>query len=75
MKTNLLHFYLEKLCENNVHVRRYECIRNSPLRYNPGYGSAREWKNDAVESTAYIIQYRDLNINVDTDDIRLLLAE
>ena len=59
----------------NVHVRRYECIRNSPQRYNPVFGAAREWKNDAVASIVYMIQDRDLNINVDTYDILLLLAE
>ena len=59
----------------NVHVRRSECIRNSPQRYNPGFGAAREWKNDAVASIVYMIQYRDLNSNVDNDDILSLLAE
>ena len=38
----------------NVHVRRYKRIRNSPQRYNPGFGAAREWKNDAVSSIAYM---------------------
>ena len=56
-------------------VRRFECIINSPLRYNPGFGAAREWKNDNVASIVYMIQDRDLNSNVDTDDILLLLAE
>ena len=59
----------------NVHVRRSKRIRNSPQRYNPGFGAAREWKNDAVASIVYMIQDRDLNINVDTDDIPSLLAE
>ena len=59
----------------NVHVRRSECIRNSPQRYNPVFGAARERKNDAVASIVYMIQDRDLNRNVDTDDILLLLAE
>ena len=59
----------------NVHVRSYECIRNSPQRYNPVFGAAREWKNDAVASIVYMIQDRDLNSNIDTDDILLLLAE
>ena len=58
-----------------VHVRRFERIRNSPQRYNPGFGAAREWKNDAVASIAYMIKYRDLNSNVDTDYILSLLAE
>ena len=53
----------------NVNVRRSERIRNSPQRYNPGFGAAREWKNDAVASIVYMIQDRNLNSNVDTDDI------
>ena len=59
----------------NFHVRRSERIRNSPQRYNPGFGDAREWKNDAVASIVYMIQDRDLNSNLDTDDILSLLAE
>ena len=59
----------------NIHVRRYERIRNSPQQYNPGFGAAREWKNYDVASIVYMIQDRDLNINVDTDDIILLLSE
>ena len=59
----------------NVHVRRSERIRNSPQRYKPGFGAAREWKNEAVASIVYMIQDRDLNSNVDTDDILPLLDE
>ena len=59
----------------NVHVRRSERIRNSPQRYNPGFGADREWNNDAVASIVYMIQDRDLDNNVDTDDIISLLAE
>ena len=51
-------------------MRRYERIRNYPQQYNPGFGAAREWKNDAVASIVYMIQDEDLNSNVDTDDIR-----
>ena len=58
----------------NVHVSRSERIRNSPQRYNPGFGAAREWKNNDVVSIVYIIQDRYLNSNLDTDDILLLLA-
>ena len=29
----------------NFHVRRSERIENSPQRYNPGFGAAREWNN------------------------------
>ena len=43
--------------------------------YNSGFGADREWNNDNVASIVYMIQYRDTNINVDTDDILLLLAE
>ena len=60
---------------SNVDVRRSERIRNSPQRYNPGFGSAREWNNDDVASIVYMIQDRDLDSNVDTDDILSLLAE
>ena len=59
----------------NIHVRRSKRIRNSLQRYNPVFGAAREWKNDAVESIVYMIQDRYLNSNVDTDDILSLLAE
>ena len=59
----------------NVHVRSYEHIKNSPHWYNLIFGAAREWKNNDVASIVYMIQDRDININVDTDDIILLLAE
>ena len=60
---------------SNVHVRRSELIRNSPQWYNPGIGADREWENDDVACIVYMIQDRDLNGNVDTDDILSLLAE
>ena len=60
---------------SNVHVRHSERIRNSPQGYNPGFGDAREWNNDAVTNIVYIIQDRDLISNKDMDDILLLLAE
>ena len=41
---------------NNVNVRCSERIRNSTQRYNPGFGAAREWKNNAVASIVYMIQ-------------------
>ena len=59
----------------NVNVRRSERIRNSPQRYNPRFGAAREWKNDDVASIVYMIQDRDFDSNVDTDDILSLLDE
>ena len=54
---------------SNVNMRRSERIRNSPHQYKPGFGAAREWKNDDVEIIVYMIQDRDLNSNIDTDDI------
>ena len=59
----------------NVHVRLSECIIKSPHQYYPGYGAAREWKNDAVSGIVYMIQDGDINRNIDTNDILLLLAE
>ena len=59
----------------NANVRRSERIRNYPQRYNPVFGAAREWNNNAVASIVYMIQDRDYNSNVDTDDILSLLAE
>ena len=59
----------------NVNVRRSECIRNYPQQYNPVFGAAREWKNNSVASILYMIQDRDYNRNVDTDDILSLLSE
>ena len=56
-------------------MRHYKLIRKSPRRYDPGFVAARERKNDAVASIVYIIQDGDLNINVDTDENLLLLAE
>ena len=53
----------------NVHVRHSKRIRKSTQQYNPVFGAAREWNNDCVASIVYIIQYGDLNSNVDTDDI------
>ena len=59
----------------NVHVRRSKCIRKYPQRYNPGFGAARYWKNGYVAIIVYMIQYKGININLDTDDILQLLAE
>ena len=60
---------------SNFNVRHSERIINFPQRFNPRFGAAREWKNDAVASIVYMIQDRDLDSNVDTDDILSLLAE
>ena len=57
----------------NVNVRCSERIKNSPHRYNLGFGAAREWENDAVVSIVYTIQDRDFDSNVDTDVILSLL--
>ena len=59
----------------NVKVRRSKRIINYPQRYNPVFGAARDWKNNAVASIVYMIQDRDYDSNVDTDDILSLLAE
>ena len=59
----------------NIHVRRSERIRKYSQQYNPGFGAAREWKNDDFASIVYMIQDRDFDSNVDMDDILLLLAE
>ena len=34
--------------ERNFHARRSKRIRKYPKQYNPGFGAAKEWKNDAV---------------------------
>ena len=59
----------------NVHMRRLKHIINYPQRYNAVFGAAREWKTDATASIVYMIQDGDLNRNVDTYDIILLLSE
>ena len=56
-------------------MRRSERIIKSPQRYNLEFGDAIEWKNDNVASIIYMIQDGNLNRNVDTDDILLLLAD
>ena len=38
-------------------------------------GAATEWKNNAVANIVYMIQDRDYDSNVDTDDILSLQAE
>ena len=58
----------------NAHVRCSKRIRNSPQRYNTGFKDSIEWKNVDVASIVYIIQDRDPNSNVDTDDILSLMA-
>ena len=59
----------------NVNMRRSIRIRNSPQRYNPGFGAAREWNNENVASILYMIQDGGFYRNVDTDDILSLMAE
>ena len=56
-------------------MRRSERIINHQQCYNPEFRAAREWKNAAVVIIVYMIQDRDLNINVDTDNILSLLAD
>ena len=60
---------------SNIHMSSSGRIIKSPQQHDPGYGAAREWNNDAVSSIVYMIQYGDLNSNVDTDYILPLLAE
>ena len=59
----------EESLGRNVHVRRSKRIRKHPQRHDPGFGDVREWKNDNVSSIVYMIQYGDLDKNVDMDDI------
>ena len=54
-------------------MRRPERIRKYPQRYNPGFGAAIEWNNEAVASIVYMIQDRNLNRNLDMDDILSLM--
>ena len=63
-----------KYLVRNVHVRRSERTRKSPQRYDPIFGAAGEWNNDAVANIVNIIQDGDINTNVDTNDILSLLA-
>ena len=46
-----------------------------PQRFNPKFGVATEWKNNAVANIVYMIQDRDYDSNVDTDEILSLLVE
>ena len=64
-----------KALGRNVHVRRSKSTRKYAQRYNPGFGAARDWKNDAVASIVYMIQYGDFNRNVDSDDVLSLMNE
>ena len=59
----------------NVNARRSKCLKNYPQGYNPVFGATRDWKNNAVASLVYMIQDRDYDINVGTDDILSLLDE
>ena len=59
---------------SNFHVRHSKCIRNYPQWYDPGFLAARECNNNAVASIVYIIKCGDLNSNLDTYEILLLLA-
>ena len=40
-----------------------------PQRFNPEFGAATEWNSNAVANIVYMIQDRDYDSNVDTDDI------
>ena len=56
-------------------MRRSERIRKYPQQYNPGFGSARNWNNDAVASIVYMIQDGGFNRDLDTYDILSLMDE
>ena len=55
---------------------RYQCTMYVPRVMNtnllhlhdPGFGTAREWKDDDFSSIVYMIQYGYLNSNVDTSE-------
>ena len=59
----------------NVYERCSKHIINSPNRYDPGFGAAREWKSDDVASIVYMIQDEDYNRNLYTYDTLSLMAE
>ena len=65
----------EEALGRNFHVRHFKSIIKYPQRYNSGFGADREWNNDNVASIVYVLQDGDLNSNVHTNDILLLLAE
>ena len=58
----------------NLHVRRSKRTRKYPHLYDPIFGAAKEWKNDAFAGIVYMIQDGYLNSNVYKNDILLLLA-
>ena len=69
MKTNMLHLQVEKLWERMSMWDVPNASEILPQWYNPVFGAATEWKNNAVASIVYMIQDRDFDSNVDTDDI------
>ena len=62
-------------CGSNVYVSHFKCIRKPPQRYDPGFGSTREWKSDYIANIVCMIHYGDSDRNKDTDTILLLLSE
>ena len=46
-----------------------------PQRFNPEFGAATEWKSNAVANIVYMIQDKDYDSTVDTDDILSLQDE
>ena len=56
-------------------MRRSERIRKSLQRYEPVFEAAKEWKNDAVAIIVYMIKYRDINSNIDKNDILSFMAD
>ena len=59
----------------NVHIRHSKRIRKSPQWCDPGFGSDRDWKSDAVASIVYMIQDGDFNRTLDMDKILSLMDE
>ena len=71
----VLHLQEEKIWERMSMWDVLNVPEILPQRFNPEFGAAREWKNNAFASVVYMIQYRGYDSNVDTDDILSLLAD
>ena len=59
----------------DFYVRLLKCIRKYPQWFDPGFWYEREWKSLSVVSLVYIIRYYDYDSNLDTDEIRSLIAD
>ena len=56
-------------------MRRSKSIIKYPQSYYSGFRAAREWNNCTIASKFYMIQYGDLDRNVDRDEMLPLMAE